>query len=148
MAAVKPPAALSVVDTVVERFRAYLLAERALRPNLVEFYLASVRPFVSTVVVGDAVDEACLSARTVTAFVAELSRSLAAKTVQGRASALRALLRFWVLTGVAEADLRQGRHRGVVWLGDAVASGGDPMTTDLRAALGDLPDAAAPWPLT
>jgi site-specific recombinase XerD len=101
----EPPAVLSVVDSVVERFRAHLLAERGLKPNVAEFYVASVRPFVSTVVVGDVIDTASLSARTVTAFVSDLSRSLAPKTVQGRASALRALLRFWFLDGVTCVDL-------------------------------------------
>jgi site-specific recombinase XerD len=68
-------------------------------------YVASVRPFVSTVVVGDVVDVANLSARTVTGFVCDLTRSLALKTVQGRASALRALLRWWFLDGVTDTDL-------------------------------------------
>jgi integrase/recombinase XerD len=65
VAPAEPPVVLSAVDSVVERFRAHLLAERGLRPNVAEFYVASVRPFVSTMVVGDAVDAESLSARTV-----------------------------------------------------------------------------------
>jgi integrase/recombinase XerD len=93
------------VDALVERFRAYLLSERGLKPNVVTFYVLSVRPFVSTVVTGDAIDAAKLSARTVTQFVSGLARSLAPKPVQGRASALRALLRYWFLDGVTDVDL-------------------------------------------
>jgi site-specific recombinase XerD len=101
----EPTAVLATVDALVERFRAYLLSERGLKPNVATFYVLSVRPFVSTVVVGDVIDVANLSARTVIAFLSGLARSLAPKTVQGRASALRALLRFWFLDGVTDVDL-------------------------------------------
>lgn len=101
----EPPTVPATVDMLVERFRRYLLSERGLRPNVAAFYVASVRPFVSTVVVGDAVDAANLSTRTVTAFMSNLAGSLALKTVQGRASALRVLLRFWFLDGVTDTDL-------------------------------------------
>jgi site-specific recombinase XerD len=101
----EPPTVFSAVDSVLERFRAYLLAERGLKPSVVTVYVASVRPFVSTMVVDDAVDAVSLSARAVIVFLSDLSRSLAPKTVQGRASALRALLRFWFLSGVTDVDL-------------------------------------------
>jgi site-specific recombinase XerD len=101
----EPLTVLTAADALVERFRAYLLAERGLKPNVAEFYVLSVRPFVSMVVAGDAIDVARVSARTVTAFLSDLTRSLAPKTVQGRASALRALLRFWFLDGVTDVDL-------------------------------------------
>jgi integrase/recombinase XerD len=104
-APVEPPAGVSAVDAQVERFRSYLLVERGLRPNVAEFYVASVRPFVSGVMVDDALDIARLSAQVVITFVAGLSRSLAPKTVQGRVSALRSLLRFWYLEGVTGGDL-------------------------------------------
>jgi integrase/recombinase XerD len=100
-----PPAVVTAGDVLVERFRAYLLSERGLKPNVATFYVGSVRPFVSTVVAGNDTDVARVSARTVTAFLSELTRSLAPKTVQGRASALRALLRFWFLDGVTDTDL-------------------------------------------
>jgi site-specific recombinase XerD len=89
----------------MERFRAYLLSERGLKLNVVALYVASVRPFVSTVVVDDVMDVANVSAQKVTAFLSGLIQSLAPKTVQGRASALRALLRFWFLDGVTVTDL-------------------------------------------
>lgn len=101
----EPPTVLMATDELVERFRAYLLSERGLKPNVAAFYVASVRLFVSRVMVDDAVDVVNLSARAVTAFLSELGRSLAPKTVQGRASALRALLRFWFLDGVTDVDL-------------------------------------------
>ncbi|WP_432978904.1 tyrosine-type recombinase/integrase [Dactylosporangium sp. CA-233914] len=101
----EPPIVLTTADALVERFRTYLLSERGLKPNVAAFYVASVRPFVSTVVIGDAVDVASLSARTVIAFLSHLTRSLAPKTVQGRASALRSLLRFWFLDGVTDTDV-------------------------------------------
>jgi integrase/recombinase XerD len=101
----EPPIVVAAVDALVERFRAYLLSERGLKPNVAAFYIVSVGPFVSSVVVGDVIDVANLSARTVTAFLSDMARSLAPKTVQGRASALRALLRFWFLDGVTDVDL-------------------------------------------
>jgi site-specific recombinase XerD len=101
----EPPMVLTTADALVERFRAYLLSERGLKPNVVAFYVASVRPFVSTVVLDDAIDGANVSAQQVTAFLSGLARSLAPKTVQGRGSALRALLRFWFLDGVTVTDL-------------------------------------------
>jgi site-specific recombinase XerD len=101
----EPPVVPTAVDVLVERFRTYLLSERGLKPNVATYYVLSVRPFVSAVVVGDAVDVASVSARVVTAFLSRLARSLAPKTVQGRASALRALLRFWFLDGVTDTDL-------------------------------------------
>lgn len=106
-----PPIVLVGADAQAERFRAYLLSERGLKPDVAAFYVASVRAFVSTVVIGDAVDVARLSARTVTTFLSELARTLAPKTVQGRASALRALLRFWFLDGVTDTDLSKAAHR-------------------------------------
>ena len=101
----EPPTVYSAADSVLERFRAYLLAERGLKHSVVTVYVASVRPFVSTVVVADAIDTVSLSAGAVAAFLSDLSRSLAPKTVQGRASALRVLLRFWFLSGVTDIDL-------------------------------------------
>jgi integrase/recombinase XerD len=101
----EPAVVLTTAEVLVERFRRYLLSERGLKSNVAAFYVASVGPFVSRVVGGDAVDVANLSARTVTAFLSDMARSLAPKTVQGRASALRALLRFWFLDGVTDVDL-------------------------------------------
>jgi site-specific recombinase XerD len=101
----EPPAVPTVVGSLGERFRAYLLSERGLKPNVTTFYVLSVRPFVSIVAAGDAIDATRLSPRTVTQFVSGMARSLAPKTVQGRASALRALLRFWFLDGVTDVDL-------------------------------------------
>jgi site-specific recombinase XerD len=101
----EPAVALAPVDAVLERFRAYLLTERGLKPNVTAFYVASVRPFVVALAAGDVVDLARVSAQTVATFLVTLSRSLAPKTVQGRASALRALLRFWFLDGQTDVDL-------------------------------------------
>ena len=98
----EPPTVLTTADVLAERFRAYLMSERGLKPNVAAFYVMSVGPFVSTVMAGDVPK---VSARAVTAFLSGLTRSLAPKTVQGRASALRALLRFWFLDGVTATDL-------------------------------------------
>lgn len=101
----EPPTVLAAADVQAERFRAHLLSERGLKPNVATFYVLSVLPFVSAVVLGGTVDVTKVSARSVMAFLSGLSRSLAPKTVQGRASALRALLRFWFLDGVTDTDL-------------------------------------------
>lgn len=100
----EPTVVPAVCDGLAERFRAYLLAERGLKPNVAALYVVSVRPFMSMVVGDDGVDAARLSARTVTAFLSGLAGSLAPKTVAGRASTLRALLQFWFLDGVSDTD--------------------------------------------
>jgi site-specific recombinase XerD len=101
----EPPTVPTATDVLVERFRAHLLSERGLKPNVASFYVASVRPFVGRVLSDGAIDSLSITAGAVMAFLSELTRSLAPKTVQCRASALRALLRFWFLDGVVDADL-------------------------------------------
>jgi hypothetical protein len=53
----EPQTVLATADVLVERFRAHLLPERGLKPNVAAFYVPSLRPFVS-MVAGDAVDAA------------------------------------------------------------------------------------------
>jgi site-specific recombinase XerD len=100
-----PPAMPTVTDVEAERFRAHLLSERGLRANVAAHYVASVLPFVAQVVTSGGIDASRVTARTVMAFLVGMTRSLAPKTVQARASALRALLRFWFLDGVTDTEL-------------------------------------------
>jgi integrase/recombinase XerD len=101
----EPAVVLTATDVLVDRFRAHLLSERGLRPNGAASYVASVLPFVARVAPGGSIDSSKVTARDVMTFLLELTRSLAPRTVQRRASALRALLRFWFLDGAIGADL-------------------------------------------
>lgn len=100
-----PAVVLTATDVWVDRFRAHLLSERGLRPNGAASYVASVLPFVARVAPDGSIDSSKVTARDVMTFLSELTRSLAPGTVQRRASALRALLRFWFLDGAIGADL-------------------------------------------
>ncbi|MCI0686794.1 MAG: site-specific integrase [Sporichthyaceae bacterium] len=100
-----PAVVLTATDVLVDRFRAHLLSERGLRPNGAASYVASVLPFVARVAPDGSIDSSKVTARDVMTFLSELARSLAPGTVQRRASALRALLRFWFLDGAIGADL-------------------------------------------
>jgi site-specific recombinase XerD len=100
-----PPVVLTATDVLVDRFRAHLLSERGLRPNGADSYVAAVLPFVARVAPDGSIDSSKATAREVMTFLSDLTRSLAPATVQRRASALRALLRFWFLDGAIGADL-------------------------------------------
>jgi integrase/recombinase XerD len=91
-----------LVDVLLERFRGYLLAERGLQAKVASSYVAGVRPFVAGCLREDGgAGLEHLTAADVTAFMVSEARRLAPKAAQRLASALRALLRFWHLEGLA-----------------------------------------------
>lgn len=101
----EPVAVMSPAEAMLDRFRVYLLVERGVKVKVAAGYVGSVRSFVESRVVGDAVRVADLSADEITAFLVAESRRLASKTVQRSATALRSLLRFWHLDGVVNESL-------------------------------------------
>jgi site-specific recombinase XerD len=102
------PLELTPAEKVLERFRGYLLGERAMSPKAAEGYVRLVRPFVvDRVGAAGMVDARRVTSAEVTAFVVAESGRLAPKTTQRVASALRALLRWWHLDGVVTGSLTE-----------------------------------------
>jgi len=100
-------APLTAVAALVERFREYLLGERGLTAAVVAGYTAVARDFLAGFEAGGIVELNGMQARDVCDFMLVLSGRLAAKTVQGRASALRSLLKFLHVTGLIRQPLAQ-----------------------------------------
>ncbi|KDA41657.1 site-specific integrase [Frankia sp. BMG5.23] len=98
LGAAPPPRAAtagSAVDSLLARFRDYLLGERGLGAESAEDYVALVRPFVAVRAGPDgALNLAGLTRGDVAGFVLDTARVRPAKSVQRAASALRGLLRF------------------------------------------------------
>jgi integrase/recombinase XerD len=93
------------VEVLLDRFGEYLLAERGLRVEVVRGYRALVGPFVMDAVESGGGGPVNLTSADVTTFMVASSGRLAPKTVQRLASALRSLLRFWLLDGVMAVSL-------------------------------------------
>jgi integrase/recombinase XerD len=112
-----PPA--TAAEELLARFAGWLTGERGLTAEVARGYADSVRGFAAA----RTGQLARTCAGDVTAFMVEESRRLAPKTAQRTASALRSLLRFWHLEGLAGGGLDQavprvayrspGLHRGL-----------------------------------
>ena len=98
---------LTALDVLVARYRGYLLGERGLTAAVVVGYTAVANDFLAGFEVGGIVRLDDVQARDVIDFVLGLSDRLAAKTVQGRTSALRSLLRYLHVTGLIGQRLDQ-----------------------------------------
>jgi integrase/recombinase XerD len=96
---------LSPAESLLERYRTYLVVERGLVIKAARGYVDLVQPFVIGRARSDGMDLRDLTAGDVTSFMVIESRRLAPKTVQRLATALRSLLRFWYLEGVVEESL-------------------------------------------
>jgi integrase/recombinase XerD len=104
--AAPPPAVVAPAapaEELLARFAGWLAGERGLAPEAVRGYVDSVRGFAA-VRAGRLAETA---AGDVTAFMVAESGRLAPKTVQRTATALRSLLRFWHLEGLAGGSLDQ-----------------------------------------
>jgi site-specific recombinase XerD len=99
-----PPA---TAESLLEEFRAWLLSERGVTPAVARGYRDLVRPFAERHAVGGLAGLSALTAGDVTVFVTAQSRRLAPKTAQRTATALRSLLRFCHLRGLAPGGLGQ-----------------------------------------
>src|SRR5215471_18984783 len=102
---VAPVGPLTAAEALLDRFGDYLLVERGLRAEVVRGYRDLVRPFVIDTVESGGAGPANLTAVDVTSFMVASSGRLASKTVQRLASALRSLLRFWLLDGIVSVSL-------------------------------------------
>ncbi len=103
-----PPDILLWSQVLLEEFRVYLVAERALAPETVKNYLNQVRPFVSwrSTVTEDEISS--LAVNEVLDFLVIRRMSESVGSVKVAASALRVFLRWLFLTGKVLAPLAEG----------------------------------------
>ncbi len=94
-------------EELLERFRAYLAAERGLVDAAAAGYVHAVRPFVGGLCGPDGIDLGGLCGADVVAFVAGRVPEMSPKVAQLTLSALRSLLRFLHLDGRIEQSLAE-----------------------------------------
>ncbi len=105
---VAPPAPtpqLDLVGALVQRYRDYLVHERAVSVPLAQTYVCLVRPFVASRVRGDALALADLTSRDVTTFVLASCSGRTRGSAQIRVTAVRSLLGFLFVQGLIPAPL-------------------------------------------
>lgn len=102
-----PPAVVASgpAEVLVERFRVYLVSERALVDGTVRFYLHVARLFVSERLNRDGMELAGLRAGDVTGFTARTCATRGLSSARQVVSALRSFLRFLQLEGLTELAL-------------------------------------------
>lgn len=106
-----PPLEPAPLDELMERYRHWMVTDRQLAPRTISRYKQGARLFLdSRARKGggpDGVED--LGQEAVTAFLlAEASRGLSAKSLQGRVAELRSLLRFLYLQAIIPTPLGQG----------------------------------------
>ena len=102
-----PAVPATPTESLLEEFRAWLLSERGVTHAVARGYRDLVRPFAERHAAGGLAGLNALTAGDVTAFLTAQSRRLAPKTAQRAATALRSLLRFCHLRGLAPGRLDQ-----------------------------------------
>ena len=93
------------VEEMVERYRRYLLVERGLRRETARVYVQAVRPFVAGFAAGDRVELERMTAADVSAFVLAEANRRGGTSIRSVATALRSLLGFWHVEGLADGSL-------------------------------------------
>ena len=99
---VTPP---SPVDMLVERYRRYLLVERALTRGTADVYVEAIRPFVAGFEAGERLELERLTAADLSAFVLAEARRRQGTSIRSVATALRSLLVFLHVEGLVERSL-------------------------------------------
>jgi len=93
-------APLMPVEELIERYRRYLLAERALTPGTATVYVTAIRPFIASFDSGERLELERVTAVEVNAFVLAEVRRRPGTSVRSVATALRSLLTFLHLQGL------------------------------------------------
>jgi site-specific recombinase XerD len=105
-----PPPAPGPLDELMERYRRWMVTDRQLAPRTIARYEQGARLFLDGRARkgGGPAGVAGLAEEAVTAFLlAEASRGLSAKSLQGRVAELRSLLRFLYLQAMIATPLGQ-----------------------------------------
>lgn len=122
-------------EVLLDRYRAYLLGERAMTPAAVRGYVDSVRPLLAIRTDdGGGVDLAGMTGADVTAFVVGQCRRLAPKTAQRMTSALRSFLRFLTVEGLVDAALVVAVPSVANWKLAGLPQALDPIQVDALLA--------------
>jgi site-specific recombinase XerD len=100
-----PNAALSPTETLLARYRRYLVDARGLAATTARGYVDMVRPFVATRVVDDELDLVGLRPADLTGFVLSTCRGRAIGSAKLAVTALRSLLGFLHLEGLIRRPL-------------------------------------------
>ncbi len=106
-----PEPAVGPFDALMDRYRGWLVTDRQLAPRTIGRYEQGARLFLADRARqgGGTVDIEGLSEEAVTAFLlAEASRGLSSKSLQGRVAELRSLLRFFYLQAMISTPLGEG----------------------------------------
>ena len=98
-------APLMPVEELIERYRRYLLAERALTPGTATVYVTAIRPFIASFDSGERLELERVTAVEVNAFVLAEVRRRPGTSVRSVATALRSLLTFLHLQGLVPRSL-------------------------------------------
>ena len=106
-----PPAAPGPLDALMARYRRWMVTDRQLAARTIRRYEQGARLFLESRARqgGGPAGVGSLSEQAVTAFLlAEVSRGLSAKSLQGRVAELRSLLRFLFLQEMTTTPLGEG----------------------------------------
>lgn len=96
------------LDELLDDYRSWMIADRALADRTIGRYEATARRFLAerAAALGRGTGAEAVTAATVTAFLlAEVSRGLARGSLQGRVAELRSLLRFLYLKGFTDTEV-------------------------------------------
>ncbi|HEY5262072.1 MAG TPA: tyrosine-type recombinase/integrase [Solirubrobacteraceae bacterium] len=96
---------LAPVEELLERYRRYLLVERALSPGTTTVYVTALRPFITTFESGERLELERLTAAEVNAFVLAEARRRPGTSIRSVATALRSLLTFLHVHGLVSRSL-------------------------------------------
>jgi site-specific recombinase XerD len=108
---------VTALEELLERYRRYLLLERALTPESAGLYVRSVRPFVERFQVADGLELDRMTAADVSTFVLDEAHRLPGTSIRTVATALRSLLGFLHVVGLLDRSL-SGAVPGVgAWRG-------------------------------
>lgn len=103
-----PPAPREAADNLIDEYRQWMVAERALSARTIERYEKGARSFLHWRAGGDrdAVGVEGLDAEAVTGFLlSEASRGLAPESLRDRVAELRSLMKFLYLRGITSTPL-------------------------------------------
>jgi integrase/recombinase XerD len=98
-------APLRAVDELVERYRRYLLVERALTAETARVYVTAITPFMASLDGTEGLDFGRVTAAAVSGFVLAEANRRAGTSIRSVATALRSLLGFLHLEGLIERSL-------------------------------------------
>jgi integrase/recombinase XerD len=95
----------TAAEELIERYRRYLLLERALTPASAKLYVRSVRSFVEQFQGVDALEFDRVTSAEVSAFVLDEARRLPGTSIRTVATALRSLLGYLHVVGLIDRSL-------------------------------------------